>query len=280
MNGFPERIYGVDFGDCFESEDALWLTEATVEDDVLRILDCRSASERFGVSEDRALVFGSLASFLAGVPDSSVVALNFPFGLPDELVPADDWVTFLSRFPDWFTSPEDLHRRCTMHAKLVSGNRTNVPDNRTNVLRETDEPLGALSPYDRRLQDRTFYGIRDVLRPLVTTELAAVQPMMEPSPAQPSLIETYPAGTLEELELHAVGYEGDSERAQRRRAENLDSLQGHGVELSSEVQSRAAAAGRNALDSVVAAFVAYRNTANELRTAWVPEREVEGHIYV
>lgn len=160
-----------------------------------------------------------------------------------------------------------------MHAGLVSGNRT-------NILRETDEPLGALSPYDRRLQDRTFYGIRDVLRPLVTTELAAAQPMMEPSLAQPSLIETYPAGTLAELELHAVDYGGDSERAQRRRAENLDSLEERGVELPSNVRSRVTAAGGNALDSVVAAFVAYRNAANQIRTSWVPEREVEGHIHV
>lgn len=274
MDEPPERIYGVDFGDDFESGVALWVSEATVEDGELRVLDCRSASERFGVSGDRSLVLGSLTSFLATVPDSSVVGLDFPFGLPDELIPVDDWTTFLARFPDWFTSPEDLHRRCLMHAELVSGNRT-------TILRETDEPLGALSPYDHRLQARTFYGIRDVLRPLVTTALVAVLPMMEPTQSRPSLLETYPAGTLEELEVHVAGYKDDSERARNRRAENLDSLQDHGVELAPEVRSRVMGdTGGNALDSVVAAFAAHRNAANDLRASWVPQREVEGHVFV
>ena len=269
----PERIYGVDFGDDFESGDSIWISEATVDDD-LRVLDCRSASEWFGISDDRALVLGSLTSFLASIPDSSVAGLNFPFGLPDNLVPVDDWVTLLARFPDWFTSPEDLRRRCLMHAELVTGNRT-------SLLRETDEPLGALSPYDERLQDRTFYGIRDVLRPLVTTELVAVQPMMEPETARPSIIETYPAGTLEELELHMATYKDDTERAERHRTENLDGLEAHGVTFPSEVRSRVLSdSGGNALDSVVAAFAAYRNTVSGLQTSWVADREVEGHIYV
>lgn len=274
MNAVPKRIYGVDFGDYFESGDGLWVTEATVVDDALRVLDCRPASERFGVSTDRALVLGSLTSFLATVPDDSVVGLDFPFGLPDELVPADHWNTFLARFPDWFASPDDLHRRCKTHAELVSGTRQ-------PVLRETDEPLGALSPYDERLQDRTFYGIRDVLRPLVTTELVTVQPMMEPSSALPSLIETYPAGTLEELQLHPVGYTGDDESAERRRDDNLDGLADHGVEFATDVQSELRTdAGGNALDSAVCAFAAYRNVTTDLRTQSAPQRGVEGHVYV
>lgn len=270
----PERLYGVDFGDDFESGDEIWIAEATVDDDRLRVLDCQSASDRFGVSDDRALVLGSLTSFLSSIPDSSVVGLDFPFGLPDQLIPFDDWVTLLARFPDWFTSPDDLRRRCVMHAELVTGSRT-------TLQRETDEPLGALSPYDDRLQNRTFYGIRDVLRPLVTTELVAVQPMMEPTTARPSLIETYPAGTLDELELHMATYKDDTERARRHRAENLDGIEEHGVIFPSEVRSRVLEdSGGNALDSVVAAFAAYRNTVSGLQTSWIADREVEGHIYV
>lgn len=274
MDEVPQRIYGVGFGDDFESGVTLWVSEATVEDDELRVLDCRSASQRFGVSEDRSVVLRSLTSFLSTIPASSVVGLDFPFGLPDELVPVDDWTTFLARFPDWFTSPEDLHRRCLMHAELVSGTRT-------TILRETDEPLGALSPYDQRLQARTFYGIRDVLRPLVTTETVAVLPMMQPAQSRPSLLETYPAGTLEQLELHIAGCEGDTDRADRRRSENLDGLEDHSVALAPEVRSRVLGNGDgNALDSVVAAFAAYRNTANDPPTSWLPEREVEGHVFV
>jgi hypothetical protein len=155
MDEVPQRIYGVGFGDDFESAVTLWVSEATVEDEELRVLDCRSASQRFGVSEDRSVVWRPLTSFLSTIPDSSVVGLDFPFGLPDELVPIDDWTTFLARFPDWFTSPENLHRRCLMHAELVAGTPT-------TILRETDEPLGALSPYDQRHQARTFSGLHDV----------------------------------------------------------------------------------------------------------------------
>jgi hypothetical protein len=272
----PERVYGVDFSGSADAGENIWIAEGVVEDDGLHVVDCQSACDRFGVVADRADALAALTAFLSDLSSDTVVGLDFPFGLPRELVTISDWQGFLSHFPDWFTTPEELRRRCTMHAELVTDGESK------QLLRRTEEPLGALSAYDVRLQNQTFYGVRDVLRPLVTTGTATVQPMQTPSPNVTSVIEVYPAGTLEELQLNRVKYKDNTDEARKRREENLDGLAEHGLKLEPAVREPAIEnSGGDALDSVVAAFAVHRNTTDEgLRTEYLEEREVEGHIYV
>lgn len=273
---WPGRVYGVDFSGSTDAGENIWITRADVEDEgAMAVTECQPASDWFDVSPDRDDVLPKVTRFLADRSADTVVGLDFPFGLPQQLVTVEQWPRFLARFPNWFRSPEDLRERCQMHAELVDVERT-------MILRETDRPLGALSPYDLRLQNQTFFGIRDVLRPLVTTGAVTVQPMQDPSPDAPSLVEVYPAGTLDELQLHRTKYKGAGDDARDRRRENVAGVVDQGITVPEELCERVLDdSDGDSLDSLLAAFAAFRNSVDGgPATDRIAEREVEGHIYV
>ncbi|SEO42295.1 Protein of unknown function [Halogranum amylolyticum] len=286
MNGFepPSRVYGVDFRGGDDADDGVWVAEGVVDPACdggegfdgagLRLVDCRPATERFDCPADREALLPALAAFLGRLGGDVVVGVDFPFGVPAPLVGADDWETFVHRFPSRFASPEEFSRRCVELAKLVDGGVE------TRLFRETDEPLSALPPYDPHLAARTFYGIRDVLRPLVTADLVQVHPMQSPDSTKPSLLEVYPAGTLEDLGLLHVTDETDGEGGRQRRESVRDGLVEYGVAVADDVRHRVDD-GDDALDAVVAAVAAYRNTRDSgTLCATDGRRALEGYTYV
>lgn len=282
----PTRVYGVDFSGAQDAGRNIWLAEAVVtaetdggdvfDGEGLRVVDCRPATEWFDGPADREAVLPALTAFLGGLGGGVAVGLDFPFGLPAPLVGVDDWETFLHRFPGCFSSPDELRRRCSERAELLGD------DGKTKLFRATDEPLSALSPYDLRLQAQTFYGIRDVLRPLVTSDAVRVHPMQRPAPDKVSLLEVYPAGVLDELGLHHTKYKDGSDAGRERREEIVAGLGDAGVAIDDDVRNRAIADdGGDALDALVAAVGTYRNTRDPNTLYTTDEcRAIEGHIYV
>lgn len=272
----PPRVFGVDFSGSADAGRNIWVTECVV-DDGLRVVDCQSASDRFGVAVDREDVLPALTSFVAGLNEDSVVGFDFPFGLPASLVPVDEWSRFLVRFPDWFDSPDDLRERCQLHAELVEDETAE-----STRLRETDEGYDALSPYNFMIASQTFYGIRDVLRPLVVTDSATVRPMCEPNTDTPIVIEAYPAATLDELGLQRTKYKKATDESRAHRVDNMQGLVDEGVEIPENVRELAVEdSDGDALDSILAAFATYRNSVRgELDRELTERQRVEGYIYV
>lgn len=268
----PERVYGVDFSaDRERAGRNIWVAEAVV-DDGLRVIGCAPLVDRLGAGRERAAALPALTRFLGGL-DGAAVGLDFPFGLPDEVVAAEEWTEVLRRLPGWADDPADLARQCADRASLEGDD--------AELVRDTEEPLGAMSPYNSRLCDLTFYGLRDVLRPLVLADAARAVPMQPPAGGRPTLMEVYPAGTFERLGGHEVRYRGDGEDARQRRAENLDRLLETGATLADGVRETVLDGGGDALDAVVAAVAAHHHARDpaDLRTGDA-DRRLEGHVYV
>lgn len=289
----PSRVFGVDFSaDRARAGEKLWIAEGVVAaadggtavdadgkpagdaDPGFRIVDCRRATGYLGVDRRRAASIPALTRFLGGLEGDAVAGLDFPFGLPAEVVAADAWPAFLRQLPGWADDPQDLARESEARAALDG--------DAAGLRRATEEPLGALSPYDPRLRAQAFYGIRDVLRPLVLADAVRALPMQPLASDRPYLLEVYPAGTLDRLGCHRTRYKSDDEPARARRVENLDALAAAGVELPDAVRERAVEdADGDALDAVVAAFAAFQHTRDpsDLQVD-DGERALEGHIYV
>jgi hypothetical protein len=269
----PARVYGVDFSANRErAGEKIWVARAELEDGP-RVVDCGPAVDYLDVGRQRAAAIPALTEWLAGLDDAAV-GMDFPFGLPGEVVAADDWPAFLRRLPGWADDPSDLARACESRAELDG--------DAVEVLRETEAPLGAMCPYNRRLRAQTFYGLRDVLRPLVLADAARAVPMQDPAPGRPTLLEVYPAGTFDRLGANDHRYEGDGDGAHEKRAANLDALADAGVVVAEEVREAALADDDgDALDAVVAAVAAHEHARDlaDLQTD-DPTRLVEGHIYV
>lgn len=283
----PTRVYGVNFSGAEDAGHSIWVAEGAVDDvevDAneeltgrgLHIVDCRPAVEWFDESPERETILPALVAFLGELGGGVAVGLDFPFGLPSQLVNVEAWETFLYRFPGCFSSPDDLRQRCTERAELLDS------DEKSKLFRATDKPLSALSPYDLRLQSQTFYGIRDVLRPLVTSNSVRVHPMQRPSPEKPSLLEVYPAGVLDELGLHHTKYKDGTEEGRTRRTDIVSGLADAGVAIDHDVRERVIADDDgDALDAIVAAVGTYRNTRDPSTLYTTDEsRAIEGYIYV
>ncbi|WP_142855982.1 DUF429 domain-containing protein [Salinigranum halophilum] len=285
----PSVVYGVVYGRnrrgvADQGVSETWVCRAVVTDDTLTVDRCAPVEDWFDDPESPDTTASSssdapdgrlpLTTFLADLPPTAAAGIDFPFGLPERVVAEDTWTEFLRTLPTWCTSPADLRWRCERRVRLVDGSS----DIR---VRATDAPLSALSPFDDRIVASTFFGLRDVLRPLVLTDRVRVPPMTAPQSDRPFVIEVYPAGTLVDLEL----FSDDSDEASDpvRREATVDGLaEAADCVLDVDRTAHERIVGDDAaLESLVAAYAVYRNTrtAASLRVS-DPRRHIEGQVFV
>ncbi len=261
-------LLGIDFSGARQAGDSIWLAWCK-SDNSLRIESCRRLSELAGTA-DRA---PALAELRGRLLDADVAGLDFSFGLPRAVHDYEEYEAFLDWFRDAFEDPDAMRAICIERAKAASGGE------RTFLPRRTDEPVGASSPYHWLVASQTFYGVRDVLAPLIADGPAAAVPMTGGS--SPKLCEIYPAGTLRALELPSQRYKNDSDHpdAPECRERILAGLP-EWVDLSPSVREAALVdSGGDALDSVLAAIAADRARRGgfEAGEAYDP---VEGRIFI
>lgn len=241
------RVYGIDFSGAKDAGDNVWLASATRRADTLVVEGVFPGTALPGSGPSREHCLPALRNFLAGANDA-VVGMDFPFGLPAELVDDGTWPAFLGGFPNGADGPQDWAGQCRDRAEALDRDRV-------ELKRATDEETGApFSPYNLRLQAATYYGLSKVLRPLVEAEAASVLPMQPPNPGVTWLVEACPSVTVERLGIDAEGYKDPGEEAAERRAEILDLLEEGPATVVPAVRAEAVDdAEGDALDAVVAA---------------------------
>jgi hypothetical protein len=268
------RVYGVDFSGARDAGNRIWIASGLVEKDTLRIEACYRARELPGSARDRGRCLEALRCFMAE-EKGAAFGFDFPFGLPRELVAQDSWQGFVLSFPEFYASPEALRRFC----REAAGGR--------ELKRGTDQESNTpFSPYNLHLYRQTYYGIRDVLHPLVRDRLACVLPMQPARPGRPWVLEICPASTLKREGLYRYRpYKGGAGAPRTNRAIILDRLQAV-APLSIPQQAVRSAIledrGGDALDSVVAALAVLRALrGSSLRTVeGSVAHTVEGYVYV
>lgn len=261
-----------------------WVCRGVVGDGTLSVDRCAPVTEWFDAEESPVSSPAGateiddrppLTAFLATLPSSAAAGLDFPFGLPERLVSEDSWTGFLRDLPTWCGSPEELRWRCEKRVDLVDG----TADTR---LRATDAPLSALSPFDERIVASTFFGLCDVLRPLVLSDSVRVPPMTSPRPDAPLVLEVYPAGTLVDLDLFTGETDSDGAGTTHRDApvDSLSDAVDCDLDVDETVRERVDNEA-SAFESLVAAYAVYRNTrsAASLRVS-DSQRLVEGQVFV
>lgn len=255
-------ILGVDFSGANDPGEEICLAKGTIENDILEVADLQSAADAFD-ADDRT---GYLCCLREHVNDLSpcVVGLDFPFAVASEATEADTWDSFVDGFGDRYDDPD--------HFRSVCQEQADGKDRR----RRTEAKHDGLCAYNHLIRKQTFYGIREMIVKL-RGEGAAVLPMEDPTSADMWLLETYPAGTLDDLELHRDGYKRSTRKAFDRRIEILDQLRDEGVEIEEE-DAKYGLASHDALDALVAAFATKR--AFESDPTDVECCDPEGHIYV
>lgn len=245
----PGRVYGVDFSGAWDAGRRIWLARGVVDGGRLRIEACCRAEDLpvGGRRRDEALT--ALRAFIAGA-DAAVFGLDFPFGLPSRLVDAGSWDAFVLGFGERYASPEAFRDACRARAEGRELRR--LTDS------ETKTPF---SPYNLRLYRQTYYGVRDLLAPLVRTGAVAAVPMQAAAPDRPWLLETCPATTLKRLGLYAahMSYKGRTPAHRANRERILAGIEAEGALLVQDDvrQTVCDDRGGDALDSLIAAWATF-----------------------
>ena len=246
--GRKRRIFGVDFSGAKDAGRKIWISEGVAEGDRLTLLNCYPISEiTVNRSKERDVSLSALRDLILANRDS-VFGMDFPFSLPELLMFGKDWYSFVSVFPDEYHSPDDF-RKVMQEA-----------GGKTELKRLTDVEVKApFSIYNLWVYKQTYYGIRDVLHPLVMSGNVCALPMQEPVDRKPWLMEICPASTLKSEELY-ITYKGRTEKEKRTREFILDEMLRNDIVISDEIREKIVNnKDGDALDSFVAAYATFRS---------------------
>jgi hypothetical protein len=260
MSTINRHIYGVDFSGSKDAGKHIWVASGVIEGDALCVKTCCRADTLPGSSKQREQCLSALCTFIAG-KSNAAFGCDFPFGLPGPLVDQGSWESFVLAFPGRYESADAFRQTCR---EAADG---------SELKRATDEESETpFSPYNLWLYRQTYYGIRDVLYPLVRDGTACVLPMQTPQPEKPWLLEVCPASTLKREWLY-YSYKGREEQKREARERILEVLEEKGMLVIPDQEIRGKILenqGGDALDSVIAALA----TVRALRSP-----EARGEIY-
>ncbi len=255
------NIYGVDFSGAVDAGRKIWIAGGQADADGLHLSICLQAAALPGGSIKRDPALAALRTFITAQTEAAF-GLDFPFSLALPELPYATWSEFARRFPEDYPEPAALLGR--------------------NARRLTDhEAKTPFAPGNLRLYRQTYYGLRDLLAPLVAADAARVVPMQPPTPGKPLLAEICPASTLKRLGLYAP-YKGQSAAHRTQRERILRHLQRRGLTLEAGIEALLLEdAEGDALDSAIAAFTtadcAQRGAFHQPDQ---PPYTLEGRVYV
>jgi len=272
----PARILGIDFSGAADAGRRIWIAIARLSispgtGSAVRVEALHRAADLPGAGPLREESLPALRALLLE-QQPCVAGYDFPAGLPRACLPPNtDWTAFLRGFSRDYPAAEVVRERC----RQVGGGR----DLRRRTDRETRTPF---SPYNLRLFRQTYYGIRDLLAPLVLAHGATALPMQAPRPRGLWLLEPCPAALLKRERLYRP-YKGRHPQRRAMRRTILRILeQRNGLAFSfRRLRERALAdPGGDALDSVLAALAAARAVSDPDRLLPVgQDYRIEGCVY-
>lgn len=267
-------IYGIDFSGSQEACKKIWICESIPTYEGLLVNSCWSLKEKCkNLTRDKS--FEILTRIIASSSET-VFGLDFPFCLPKIITDETNWITFVKNFPKNYNDPYDFRQKCQDRALELTGKK--------ELKRSTDiEAKSPFCPCNLWLFKQTYYGINNVLRPLVIEESAKILPMEGRENSKPLVLEICPASTLKAELLYLKGYKKSGKEAEGIRKIILDTLIEKRFIREISRNARKAALENvdgDALDSIIAAVATHRALKNNFR---VPENKLyklEGYIYV
>jgi hypothetical protein len=251
-------IYGVDFSGARLAGRNTWVARIErarrgADQTPYRLAELSSLEELCGTAERAA----SLAHLVGMIRSSerALWALDFPFGLPVEVVEEGAcWSHQFDFLRAWDDDDYGVGLECIARAERQGREK--------HIRRLTDiEERAPFDPYHYRIIYQTFYGMRDVLKPLRRRRETAILPFQyrRLDGARRVLVEACPASTLKRLSLPHQNYkqpEGGALTRKRLRTRHaiLKGLSAH-VSLEDAQRRRIMRnGGGDALDAVLAAL--------------------------
>ncbi len=263
-------IWGIDFSAARYPADAIWIAAGKFHNHQLHIYSVSPLSEF--LSHSRVPLEPCLEELvrLIRLHRPGCVALDFPFGLPQEVMPADAVPAFRVDFFKQFPSADSLFALCKQY--------------RPQPLRYTDRIQRVpYSPCNLRLYRQTYWGIGAVLRPLGFDPGVRVLPFQAYNPHHVNVLEICPASILKQNGRY-VSYKGAKPHHTLARAEIVEWIsRAFSVVLPPDVRERTIAQpGGDAVDALLACLPPLQllRRYGYIPLPGIPRAYREGWIYV
>jgi len=173
---YPSHIFGVDFSGALNAGRKIWVSKAKITEGKLLFEGCARGKDLPSSGKDRENCLKALVTFIS-TQDFCAFGLDFPFGIPAEIVQERTWEEFILSFPDEYKSADEFRESCRL--------RTEGKELQRKTDQEKETPF---SPYNLWLYKQTYFGIRDVLHPLVSNGLTYVVPMQKADHRRPWVV--------------------------------------------------------------------------------------------
>jgi hypothetical protein len=281
-----EAVYGVDFSGAKLAGRNIWVARLERASGGRgrarrRLAELHRLETLCGTPE-RAPALGHLVALIAA-SEGALWALDFPFGLPIEVMEAGArWPSQLDFLASWGEDAYGVGLECLRRARELGGP--------IHIRRLTDEEEKApFDCYHYRIIYQTFYGMRDVLGPLWRRRHTAILPFQyrRLAAARRVLVEACPSSTLKRLGLPHQNYKqpegGPLTRKRLRTRRAL--LAGLSRQVAFDERQRRVMmrnGGGDALDAVIAAVGAEHawHAADHRAIARHPRYGREGRMFV
>lgn len=278
------NIFGVDFSGAKLAGRNTWIArlERSPRGRPLYRLAELSGLEQLCGTAERGVALDHLVSMVRS-SDGALWALDFPFGLPVEVMgQRARWPDQLEFLRAWGNDDYGVGLECVRRARELGGPM--------HIRRLTDtEQKAPFDPYHYRIIYQTFYGMRDVLGPLWRRKQTAILPFQyrRLASARRVLVEACPASTLKRMGLPHQNYkqpEGGPLINKRRRTRRaiVDGLTKHVSISKAHRRVIMRNGGGDALDAVIAALGAVRawGECDHKQISRHHRYPLEGHLYV
>ncbi|MCA1631453.1 MAG: DUF429 domain-containing protein [Acidobacteria bacterium] len=251
-------IYGVDFSGARLAGRNTWVARIergrrVAGQPPYKLAELSSLEDLCGTAE-RAASLAHLVALIAR-SDRALWALDFPFGLPVEVVEEGArWSHQFDFLRAWGEDNYGVGLECIARAERLGREK--------HIRRLTDiEERAPFDPYHYRIIYQTFYGMRDVLNHLRRRRETAILPFQyrRLAGARRVLVEACPASTLKRLALPHQNYkqpEGGALTRKRLRTRRaiLAGLSAHVLVGDTQRRRIMRNGGGDALDAVLAAL--------------------------
>jgi hypothetical protein len=274
------HIYGVDFSGAKLAGENIWIARLSPRRGAYELAELSRLRSLCGTA-DRAPALAFLVELIAQ-SDRALWGMDFPFGLPIEVMPSATCWTDQLHFAGEWDEAYALGVECVRRAKALGGPM--------HIRRITDtETKTPFDCYHYRIIYQTFHGMRDVLLPLSKAPGTAILPFQyrRLSSARRVIVEACPGSTLKRMVLPHQNYkqaQGGALTPKRLRTRRsiLEGLLAH-VSIS-DAHRRVVMrnGGGDALDAVIAAVGAAQGyaAADHAQIARHERYPKEGRLYV
>ncbi|RMF58038.1 MAG: hypothetical protein D6748_09815 [Calditrichaeota bacterium] len=206
-----QKFIGIDFSGAKDAGRHIWMTQLTTSTRGTRVASVFPARVLSGASVQLNPTLIALREFICE-QKAGLIGMDFPFSLPKQLIKESSWKLFLKSFPHHYLSPRNFRMKC----------REASPEK--ELKRVCDKEAKApFSPYNLRVYRQTYYGIKEILAPLVLEGKISVPPFMPVQPSLPVVLETCPASYLKKIGSY-FPYKGNNHREKTHRKLILKTL--------------------------------------------------------